>query len=327
MRVYSFNSELNIVSGIQKVLISIHEAIKNNFEAKIVGTIPWNNINKDLHIRKTEYVKLKNPFVFRDSIVILHQRKFLIVFWLLNKIFNLHCSVVYVHHSLLYGNRLLTIMPQNIVAISDSGIENLNHYFNVPLSHIHKIYNCVVDVNPPKHKLPDRSNIYVLYPARIDHNKRQLEIIDKLLGRLDHRVKIFFAGDGPLYSELYDKIKQSDQFYALGFKSDMISLLLQADYVLLFSMFEGLSISLIEATMCGVPIICNSVGGNLEIAESQKNAFVVDEWDKLTSVLNSLPNISHQQYQRMSEESRKKYEANFTFEKFKSNYVELLSNI
>ena len=154
-----------------------------------------------------------------------------------------------------------------------------------------------------------------------------MEIIDKLLGRLDHRVKIFFAGDGPLYSELYDKIKQSDQFYALGFKSDMISLLLQADYVLLFSMFEGLSISLIEATMCGVPIICNSVGGNLEIAESQKNAFVVDEWDKLTSVLNSLPNISHQQYQRMSEESRKKYEANFTFEKFKSNYVELLSNI
>ena len=79
--------------------------------------------------------------------------------------------------------------------------------------------------------------------------------------------------------------------------------------------------------MCGVPIICNSVGGNLEIDESQKNAFVVDEWDKLTSVLNSLPNISHQQYQRMSEESRKKYEANFTFEKFKSNYVELLSNI
>lgn len=55
--IYSFNSELYKITGIQKVLMDIHHAISCNYEAKIVGTKPFNLIHKDIGISKDEYIR------------------------------------------------------------------------------------------------------------------------------------------------------------------------------------------------------------------------------------------------------------------------------
>ena len=86
-KVYSFNSELFKVTGVQKVLMDVHHAIMGEYDAKIVGTVSYDKLHKDLDIQQDEYVKIKNPFMFRNSIVILHERKFLAFFWLLNRVF------------------------------------------------------------------------------------------------------------------------------------------------------------------------------------------------------------------------------------------------
>ena len=103
--------------------------------------------------------------------------------------------------------------------------------------------------------------------------------------------------------------------------------LAKADYCMLFSVKEDLPISLIEATMMGVPIICNDVGGNLEIAKDGYNAFVCNEWDELVERLNSLPKVTDEEYKVMSQNSRTQYEQNFNFESFKRNYIEYLKKI
>lgn len=328
-KVYSFNSELFMVTGIQKVFMDIHHAIYDEYESKIVGTIPFSKIHKDLDIQRKDYIRFLNPFMFYNSIVILHQRKFLPVFWLLNHVLFQKISVVYVHHNLFNNLRILSVMPKTVVAISDEGVRNLHEYFGVPMENIHKIYNCVDDVHPAMHKVYREGIAKILYPGRINDQKRQLEIVDRLKGKLTDKVKILFAGTGKDIGVLQDKIKDDNHFECLGYRSDIYALLQTCDFMMLFSGHEGLPISLIEASMLGVPAICSNVGGNREIVENKASGFVIDKdgWQQLVDTLNSLAEISARTYQEMSSTSRKRYLKNFTFEIFKKHYLELLNKL
>lgn len=122
-KVFQFNKELYKVTGIQKVLMDIHEALRTEFDCKIVGEIPYEKVNKNLEIAETDYVRYKNPLMFRNSIVIIHERRLLPLMWILMRIPGLNVKCIYIHHNELYGNKLLSLFPKNIVAISDAGIK------------------------------------------------------------------------------------------------------------------------------------------------------------------------------------------------------------
>ena len=326
--VFSFNSRLNVVTGVQIVMYDIHKAIRDVYESKIVGFQSYKKLNTNLHIRKEEYVQWRNPFMFSNSVVIVHERKFLILFWFLNHFLWQKIKIVYIHHSMLYGNKLLTVIPKTVICISERGRDNLINEFGVSKDHIYKIYNCTEDRFKRPHRKNSQSIITILYPARINSIKRQIEITKRLSGRLSDKVQILFAGDGPLYETFRMQLSnESTNFKCLGFVSDMNNLYEKCDYVMLFSKHEGLPISLIEAAMHGIPIICNSVGGNTEIAYNNKNAIVVDEWEELISVLNDLPKMTNDIYLSMCKNSRKIYEEKFTFEKFRASYLDLLSKL
>lgn len=326
-KLFSFNSELNKVTGVQKVLLDIHQAVKDTYKAKIVGTIPYSRVNKNHHIEEHEYVQYHNPFMFYNSIVIVHERKFLLMFWLLNHLLFQRIKLVYVHHNLFNDHRLLSVMPKTVVSISERSTQNLVEFFRVPPQNIHKIYNCVIDKHPNQRNYHTKDKITLVYPARINQIKRQDEVYKQLKGKIDKRIQILFAGEGPNYQELKSLIGEDTQFKCLGFVSDIIGLLQQSDYMMLFSSKEGLPITLIEAAMCYTPIVCNDVGGNCEIARDGQNAFVAKDWDDLICTINRLPTLNASIYMRMAERSREIYEQNFTFEKFKKNYLNLLNHL
>ena len=327
-KVFSINSQLYKVTGVEKVLMDIHHAIKDDYQAMIVGTIPYEKVNPNHHIAKEEYVQWKNPFLFHNSIVIVHERKLLMLFWLLNHLLFQKIKILYIHHNMLYGHRLMSKMPKHVVCISDRGKENLKEYFHVPEKNIKKIHNCVVDIHPHiPHKEFNNTAIRIILPARINDVKRQIDIYDHLKDRVDEKVTIDFVGTGPRYEELKETVGDSRQFHVLGYRNDIQKMLQEYDFMLLFSSNEGLPISLIEATMCGTPIICNDVGGNCEIAVDGQNAFVINEWEELIKVINALPQLSAERYKAMSMAGRKIYEERFSFELFKQNYLQLLKNI
>lgn len=328
-KVYSFNSELFKVTGVQKVLMDVHHAVMEEYEAKIVGTIPFDKVHKDLDIRQGEYVMFKNPFMFRNSIVILHERKFLAFFWLLNRVFFQNIKLVYIHHNVFSDHRRMSIMPKTVVGISDEGVRNLHEFFGVPMAHIHKIYNCVKDIHPKPHKVYVGGVVKILYPARINGQKRQLEVVGHLKGKLNDQVKILFAGTGPCYEQLKSSVEGDEHFECLGYRSDIYHLLQECDYMMLFSGHEGLSISLIEADMMGTPVICSNVGGNSEVVKNTLNGFVIDksDWKGLCDCLNTLSNMSKDNYIKLVSEGRKLYEQHFTFSKFKEKYLSLLKNL
>lgn len=328
-KVFSFNSELYKITGIQKVVMDIHHAISDTYDAKLVGTISYSCIHKDLVINKSEYIRFFNPFMFYKSIVILHERKFLLFFWLLNHLLFQKIKLIYIHHNVFYNHKTLSVMPNTVVAISDEGVNNLNTYFKVPIKNIHKIYNCVNDVNPSKHKPSENICIKILYPARINEVKRQIEVVKRLKGKLSKEVEIWFAGEGPLSANLKEEIGNDSNFKYLGYRSDIYKLLSDCDYMMLFSKQEGLPITLIEATMMGIPILCNNVGGNPEIVTNNQNGFVFDinDWESLINQINELKNVSSEDYKKMCNKSRSIYENNFTFKKFKQSYLNLLQTL
>lgn len=328
-KVFQFNLELFKVTGIQRVLLDIHEALKEDYECRIVGNIPFDQVDSNLDIAETDYIRFRNPLLFRNSIVIIHERRLLPVMWILSHIPGLNIKCIYVHHNELYGNKKISLFPKNIVAISDAGIRNLTEYFDIPCKHITKIHNCVRETSAyiPRTKNFDPDNITILYPARINSVKRQIEIVNRLKGTLDSRVRILFAGTGPQYKELEEVCRSNEQFKALGFRNDIPDLMKQCDFMLLFSEHEGLPISLIEACKYGLPAICNNVGGNLEIVKDGVNGIVADSWEELLSVLNGLPDMPRSQYDGMSRGGREIYETEYNFDIFKANYLQLLKHI
>lgn len=325
-RIFSINTELHKVTGVQKVMLDIHHALSDKYPTKIIGIQNYNKINKALKISPQEYIKWKNPFLFFNSIVFVHERKLLAIFWALNLFLRQNITIIYIHHSIFTTHRWISFMPKTIVSISDRVTENLITYFKVSPQNIHKIHNTVSDINPKQHKLFNRNHIKIILPARINEIKRQLEIYQYLKGKIRKEIEILFVGDGPLLEDLKQTVKDP-QFKVLGFKKDIYNLLQECDFAMLFSKHEGLPITLIEAAMCGTPIICNDVGGNCEIAHKNENAFIASTWEELINTVNQLPDISEETYKKMSQKSRQIYEKDFTFEKFQKEYLILLENV
>jgi glycosyltransferase involved in cell wall biosynthesis len=326
-KVFSIDFQLYKVTGVEKVMLDIHHAIQDEYEARIVGNIPFKKVHKSHSIKAEEYIKFNNPFLFFNSIVIVHERKLLLLFWILNHILFQRIKIVYIHHSLFYNHKRTTILPKTIVAIADKGIENLTQYFRAPIQNIHKIHNCVKDNYKAPHGINNKVRISLMLPGRINSFKQQFEIVNHLKGKLDKRITIRFAGDGERLDELRYLCEGDANFEVLGYREDVIELLGETDYMLLYSSQEGLSITLIEATMVGMPIVCNDVGGNAEICHDGENGWVVNDWEELIKTLNNLTDITEEQYSTMCRNSRRIYEDNFTFELFKKNYLELLSQL
>ena len=73
----------------------------------------------------------------------------------------------------------------------------------------------------------------------------------------------------------------------------------------------------------GIPVICNNVGGNLEIIKDGENGIIIDEWGDLLKSLNSLIDMDEQRIITMSKNARNRY-SDFKFEVFKDKYINLL---
>ena len=328
MRIYNFLEKYHDVSGIQNVLLNIHNSLKNRFPGvKIASFQPYSYVKKYMNMEEKDFCYINSVNELKGATVILHERGFCTKLVLLNRILSLNIRIIYVHHSLLKGKRLLTFFPDEIVGISDKVIENLTGYFCVKKKRIIKIYNGIPDlVKNIKIVLPNENAVKILHIGRICEGKQQLEIVKRLSENIDSRVYVDFMGTGDQYNELLQVTANSHNFRAIGFHSNVAEMIQKYDYVLLYSTIEGLPISLIEACMCGKPIICNDVGGNTEIGINGRNAFVVNEWNKLLEVLNKLPYIKAEEYIKMCMESRKIYDQKFTIDLFAENYINLINS-
>lgn len=93
--------------------------------------------------------------------------------------------------------------------------------------------------------------------------------------------KLNIIGDGELKKELLDYVKRENliEVNFLGVVKDVENYLKSSQIYIMSSIYEGLSLSLIEASVSGISVICTDVGSNDEIIKDRINGIIVESKD------------------------------------------------
>lgn len=139
-------------------------------------------------------------------------------------------------------------------------------------------------------------------------NRKTIGVIAQLIQRKGHHVllaslpnileknpdtQVILFGKGKLREELEQQIKQrkfAKHITFAGFREDLPQLIPALDLVVHPALMEGLGVSLMQASACGVPIIASAVGGIPEIVIPEINGITIPPEDpsSLSHAINQL---------------------------------------
>lgn len=326
MRVISIYPNFKNRGGAQDVALQL--ALKLNKEKPIVLT----NTRQDTICMDYREKVVYKSFSYRhvrdlkdkDTVFLSHDRscttKLMIWKLLLGK--NLH--IIHVAHNTFDNLKYFSFFPNKIIAVSNAVKENLINYFRVSESRVRVIFNGMKDVKTSILEVGNINVVKIILPGRICDVKQQIEIVRRTKGKLTHNVYIYFAGVGEDTDKLKAEIGDSKQYVYLGF-INMKDCLKDYDYVCLYSLKEGLGMSLIEGLMFGKPLITNDIPAVLDVNKEKETGYVFHTFEELINGLNNLPARDSYEYLCMAEKARKRYEDCFTEEKMIRQYKDIVT--
>jgi glycosyltransferase involved in cell wall biosynthesis len=118
--------------------------------------------------------------------------------------------------------------------------------------------------------------ISILFIGSIDRRKNILPLVDVYQSIPNESFTLTIVGEGPLKNELNEKIKNAENIRYLGaVPNDRIaSCLMDADLLILPSIFDGWGAVINEALMCGVPVIAGDHCGSAILLDNKKRGYV-----------------------------------------------------
>jgi glycosyltransferase involved in cell wall biosynthesis len=163
------------------------------------------------------------------------------------------------------------------------------------------IYHEIIEHNFSKHtivNIPNSVDVTIFQPGK-KHGNRKIERIF-FVGRLEaekgleylikamkivkdkwEEAKLLIVGEGTQRNTLEDlckKLKLEDHVVFVGSTNDVLACYQDADIFVLPSIAEGMSLSLIEAMSCGLPVVATSVGGNPEVLDVSSEGKIISEY-------------------------------------------------
>lgn len=146
----------------------------------------------------------------------------------------------------------------------------------------------------------------------------------------NHNILFLLCGDGEEKSNILNEIekKKLSNIILKGFITNPTEYLTASDLYLSTSINEGLPYSLIEASMCGLPIIASDVVGNNDIVINSLNGFLYDLKD-LNKVVELIMRIKEDKvlYRKLSLDSRRifleKFQERKMIDELKKVYQEI----
>lgn len=96
------------------------------------------------------------------------------------------------------------------------------------------------------------------------------------------RLRLCIVGQGPLEDQirnLHSELGLGDRCMILGYRSDVMNLLVGMDFFVLSSHHEGFPIALMEALASGLPAVVTDVGGVADAVTHTQEGYVVDAGD------------------------------------------------
>jgi glycosyltransferase involved in cell wall biosynthesis len=135
---------------------------------------------------------------------------------------------------------------------------------------------------------------------------------------------LVFVGDGPLKLDLQAEARQlrvAERVHFLGLRQDVSKLLQAADIFVLPSLWEGMSMALLEAMAEGVPVVASDVEGINDLITDQVEGLVVPPRnpDMLAKAITSLLG-NEDLREQLSQAAYEKVQREFSLERMSKQY-------
>ena len=218
-------------------------------------------------------------------------------------------------------NRVLT-KSDGVLAVSNCLINKIN---NTGVKNINKktmLHFNAVDINKFKEKPKNlKQKPTVIFVGNLVKRKNVHTLLDAKK-QAKTNFNLIIVGDGPEKNNLENKAKNENikDVTFTGVRRDVEKILPQADLFILPSFVEGLSVALIEALACGLPVIGSNIGGMSE-AITKDVGLLINPHDP-TSISNAIDKIlsNEKLYNKFKSNARKKA---MEFSEMKIPYKEL----
>lgn len=142
-----------------------------------------------------------------------------------------------------------------------------------------KIKNTVVDRKKKREELGlTEENIVLLSVGELNKNKNHSVVIKALAKMNNPNIYYLICGQGNLKEKLSDLIKKLNlekNIKLLGFRKDIYEIYKISDIFIFPSKREGLSVALMEAICCNLPVVCSNIRGNNDLIKDRKNGFLI----------------------------------------------------
>lgn len=227
-------------------------------------------------------------------------------------------------------DRFMYNQYKEVICISDQAEENLRNYIGKCRANITTIYN---GVNIQKYATAQPSNELnniapnckkIIMVAGFRYQKDQDTLI-RATALLPQEFHTFLVGDGER-REVCEKLAiaegVSDRVHFMGIRMDVPELLKAADYVVMSSHWEGLSLASIEGMSVGKPFLASDVDG---LREMTTNAGVLFQHQNATQLAEEIKVLDkntakYQQIAQQCFDKAKLFDISIMAEKYNAIY-------
>jgi glycosyltransferase involved in cell wall biosynthesis len=194
-----------------------------------------------------------------------------------------------------------------------------------------KIQSMTTDKQAKRKELGLPNEAFLLLSVGELNNNKNHKAVIKAIAKLNNpNIYYVVCGQGPLVSYLNKLILEmglEKQVKLLGFRKDIIEICKAADLFIFPSLREGLSVALMEAMACKLPVVCSDIRGNRDLVKDGEGGYLVfpDDEEAFANALQKFSgNLSLiESFGDYNKNLMKQYEIESVLKKMKSIYFEL----
>jgi glycosyltransferase involved in cell wall biosynthesis len=214
---------------------------------------------------------------------------------------------------------LLAILTNTFIAVSEGEKKQASKIFPFAKKKIVLVQNGVNIPETISQKKHDNNSIIICCIARLDYQKNLellIPITKKLLISTKKKVTINVIGVGNNDNELknlIDKEKLTDTINLRGFTKDTSFWLNDAHLFLSTSRWEGMPLSILEASAHGLPVVASDVIGNKDAVTNEVTGYLypVEQPEKAAAFVLEILNDKNL-YEQMSKKGKENVQKNFS---------------
>lgn len=348
------------VGGLEKFVLDLFSTLDGKVEAKVLCLAGAGELaaslgrGKVFELGKAPGLRLSTVaeiarIVKREKIDLIHTHNPSPHFY--GSLAGLVCGVPVVHtkHGRNYPrdrkkvwlNRISSALSKTIVAVSEDAAQVCLGVEKISPSKVRTILN---GVNPkvflPKveRNLLQSMGIGVSTPvigtvARLSPEKDHITLLKAclVLKEAGERFRLVLVGDGPLRRELESFVAKEnleDIVVFTGTRHDIPQLVAEFDVFALTSLTEGISLTLLEAMSCQIPIVATDVGGTPEIVLDGETGFLVPV-GKAAAIAEKITILLREPVRRkdMGRAGRERVLGGFSCERAANQYLTLYEEV